>query len=130
MTPRTTKPHSLGMTLTYVTEWKFQSIYCMAFICENTKLGKKNLWNWLCKYNFMIFDLFTSPKGHQFEPRVKILPAFYSSRHSRWFDMPHGHVWKKMFLTPSASKFHPRAWPRRQNKNPFDIFHIFYLLLV
>ena len=40
----------------------------------------------------MIFDLLTSPQGHQFDPRMKILIAFCSARHPRRFDMPHDHV--------------------------------------
>ena len=37
----------------------------------------------------MIFDLLSSTKGHQFDPRMKILLAFCSARHPRRFDMPH-----------------------------------------
>ena len=40
----------------------------------------------------MIFDHLTSPQGHQFDPRMKMLLAFYSARHPHQFDMPHGHV--------------------------------------
>ena len=40
----------------------------------------------------MIFDLLTSPKGHQFDPRIKTLLAFCSARHPRRFDMPHDYV--------------------------------------
>ena len=40
----------------------------------------------------MIVDLLTSPQGHQFDPRMKILLAFCSARHPRRFDMPHNHV--------------------------------------
>ena len=52
----------------------------------------------------MIFDLLTSPQGHQFDPRMKILLAFCSARHPRRFDMPHDHVnfGKKIFDPPSA----------------------------
>ena len=31
----------------------------------------------------MIFDLLTSPQGHQFDPRMKVLLAFCSARHPR-----------------------------------------------
>ena len=48
----------------------------------------------------IIFDLLTSPKGHQFDPIMKMLLAFCSARHPRQFDMPHDHVW--IFLTPWA----------------------------
>ena len=40
----------------------------------------------------MIFDLLTSPQGHQFDPRKKMLLAFCSAHHSRRFDMLHDHV--------------------------------------
>ena len=40
----------------------------------------------------MIFDLLTSPQGHQFDPRMKMLLALCSTRRPRRFDMPHDHV--------------------------------------
>ena len=40
----------------------------------------------------MIFDILTSPQGHQFDPRMKMLLAFCSARHPRRFDMLHDHV--------------------------------------
>ena len=40
----------------------------------------------------MIFDLLTSPQGHQFDPSMKILLAFCSARHPRGFDTPHDNV--------------------------------------
>ena len=77
-----------------------------------------------------IFDLLTSPQGHQFDPRMKRLLAFCSARHPRRFDMPHDHVWKKM--TPWAPPV-PQcpthgAWPRGQNKNP--VWYVLYLSFV
>ena len=44
----------------------------------------------------MIFDLLTSPQGHQIDPRMKIIIAFCSARHPRRFDMPHDHFSKKI----------------------------------
>ena len=41
---------------------------------------------------FMIFDLLTSPQGHQFDPRMKMILAFCSARHLRRFDVLHDHV--------------------------------------
>ena len=59
----------------------------------------------------MIFDLLTSPQGHQFDPRMKMLYAFCSARHPRRFDMLHDHVCKNKLFdplgTPSAPKSHP-----------------------
>ena len=45
----------------------------------------------------MIFDLLTSPQGHQFDTRMKMLLTFCSARHPRRFDMLHDYVWKKLF---------------------------------
>ena len=45
--------------------------------------------------NLMIFDLLTSPQGHQFDPGVKILLVSCSTHHPLQFDMPHYHVRKK-----------------------------------
>ena len=39
----------------------------------------------------MLFDLLTSPIGHQFDPRMKMLLAFCSALFRR-FDMLHDHV--------------------------------------
>ena len=58
----------------------------------------------------MIFDILTSPQGHQFDPRIKMLLAFCSACHPRRFDMLHDHVWKKKLDplgTPCAPKSHP-----------------------
>ena len=59
----------------------------------------------------MIFDLLTSPQGHQFDPKMKILLAFCCARRPRRFDMPHDHVGKKKFFNPWAppapQKSHP-----------------------
>ena len=77
-----------GMTL--ATERKFCSICFLSFICENThkEFGIK-----IFEIDMlMIFDLLTSPQGHQFDPRMKMLLAFCSARHPRRFDMPHDPV--------------------------------------
>ena len=59
----------------------------------------------------MIFDLLTSPQGHQFDPRMKILLAFCSSRHPRRLDIPHYH----------AFKFLPPWHPQRPKSNPLGM---------
>ena len=48
----------------------------------------------------MIFELLTSPQGHQFDPRMKILHAFCSSRHPRRFNRLHDHVQRKHIFDP------------------------------
>ena len=75
----------------------------------------------------MIFDLLTSPKGHQFDPRMKILLAFCSARHPRRFDMPLDHVWKKKYFWPPGYPQRPKV-PRRQNENP--VWYVLYLSFV
>ena len=40
----------------------------------------------------MIFDLLTSPLGHKFDPRMKVILAFCSARDPRRFGMLHDHV--------------------------------------
>ena len=80
----------------------------------------------------MIFDLLTSPQGHQFDPRMKMLLAFCSARHPRRFDMAHVHVWKLLFLTtwapPAPQSRTPGAWPRLPNENP--VWYVLYLSFV
>ena len=116
--------------MTLATEWKFCSIRFLRFICENThkEFGIK-----IFEIDIlMIFDLFTSPQGHQFDPSMKMLLAFCSACHPRRFDMPHDHVWKKKNFDPWAPQVPqsptPGAWPRRQNKNP--VWYVLYLSFV
>ena len=66
------------------------------FVRTHTKFGIKDL----CDKNLIIFDLLTSPHGHQFEHSVKILLVFCSTNYPRQFDMPHDHVGKNNFLLP------------------------------
>ena len=54
----------------------------------HTKFGIKNFEIDM----LMILELLASPQGHQFDPRIKMLPAFCSVRHPLRFDMPHDHV--------------------------------------
>ena len=78
----------------------------------------------------MIFDLLTSPQGHQFDPRVKMLQfdllvipvdliCYMTMFEKKMFD-PLG--------TPIAPKSHPWGWSRRQKKNP--IWYVLYLSFV
>ena len=79
----------------------------------------------------MIFDLLTSPQGHQFDPRMKMLPAFCTARHHRRLDMPHDHVWNYFFWPPGHSQC-PKVPPLGHDpgdriKIPSDMFCIFHL---
>ena len=52
----------LGMT--QVAGWKYRLICYISFICEKIhKVWFKNLWNWLCNSDLMIFDLLAPPQG-------------------------------------------------------------------
>ena len=53
----------------------------------------------------------TSPKGHQFDPRVNILLAFCSTHicYPRQNDMQHDHVRKQM--CPLGRPWHPNSHP-------------------
>ena len=77
----------------------------------------------------MIFYLLTLPQGHQFDPRMKMLLAFCSSR--RWFDMLHDHVWKKIVWPPGypqCPKVPPLGHdPGNRIQIPSDMFCIFHL---
>ena len=66
-------------------------MFSIFYLWEHTKFGIK-----IFEIDMlMIFDLLTSPQGHQFDPRMKMLLALCSACHRRRFDMPHDHVWKK-----------------------------------
>ena len=62
-----------------------QYVFYLLFVRTHTKFGMK-----IFEIDMlMIFDLLTSPKGHQFDSRMKMLLAFCSSCHSRRFNMLH-----------------------------------------
>ena len=49
-------PESDPWGMTQATKWKSSLICFISFICEKTlKVWLKNLWNWLCNWNLMIF---------------------------------------------------------------------------
>ena len=82
----------------------------------------------------MIFDLLTLPQGHQFDPRVKMLPALCSTHHPLQFDMPHDNDWK-FFFDPLGAPLKPQR-PQvptqgqdtgNRTKILFVMFNIFYL---
>ena len=109
------------------------SIFSIFYLWEHKQsLVKK--WNWQGNRNLIIFDLLTSPKGHQFDPMMIILLAFCSNRHPRRCDMPHGHVWKDKLTPPPpwASPACPKVPPLEHDngdriKIPSDMFCIFHL---
>ena len=127
LTPPAPAVPTRGMTL--ATEWKFCSIRFLSFFVRtHTKFGI----NIFEIDMLMIFDLLTSPQGHQFDPRIKMLLAFCSARHPRRFDMLHDHVWKKIVWPPGypqCLKVPPLGHdPGDRIKIPSDMF--FYLSFV
>ena len=79
----------------------------LSFVRTHTKFGIK-----IVEIDMlMIFDLLTSPQGHQFDPRMKMLLAFCSCRHPHRFDMLHDNVWKKYCLTPLGTPSAPKSHP-------------------
>ena len=104
------------------------SICFLSFICENTH----KVWYKIFKIELlMIFDLLTSPQGHQFDSRMKMLLAFCCACHPRWFDMPHDHVWKKNWTPghPQCPKVPPLGHdPGDRIKISFDMICIFHLV--
>ena len=60
--PRYPQVPPLGMT--QAAEWKSRLICYISFICKKIhKFWFKNLWNWLCYSDLMIFDLLAPPHG-------------------------------------------------------------------
>ena len=65
-----------------------QYVFNLLFVRTHTKFDIK-----IFEIDMLvIFDLFTSPQGHQFDPRMKMLLAFCSARHPCRFDMLQDHV--------------------------------------
>ena len=93
----------------------------LLFMRTHTKFGI-----WLPKFND-IWPL-TSPQGHQFDPRMKILLAFCFACNPPGFDMPHDHVWKKNVWIPRPQSPIPGAWPWWQNEN--HVCYVLYLSFV
>ena len=77
----------------------------------------------------MIFDLLTSPQGHQFDQMMKILLVFCSARHPRRFDMHMTMFEKKIFFDPLGTPSAPPLGhdPGDRMKITADIFCIFHL---
>ena len=89
----------------------------------------KNLWNWLCNIDLMIFDLLAPPQG----PRG-LGPKQWC--HSMWHSCKYliHQIWLNfgIFLTPQPPKVPssptPGVWARRPNENP--VWYVLYLSFV
>ena len=51
--------------------------------------------------NLMVIDPLTPSQGRQFDRRLKLFSVSWSTAHPLLFDMPHDHVQKIKFLTPT-----------------------------
>ena len=64
----------LGMT--QAAKWISRLICFLSFICEKIhKVWFKNLWNWLCNSDLMIFDLLAPPQGPRARGPKKMAPV-------------------------------------------------------
>ena len=127
--PSSPKSHPLSMT--QVTEWKSYLIFIISFICEKThKVWFKNLWNWLCNWSLMIFDLLAPNQGLRWwGPKhcVTACAIHVSNSHTKfgWISE------KKIFLTPQPpciSQVQPLGHaPGDGMKILSNMFYIFHL---
>ena len=116
--------------MTQAAEWKSRLICYISFICEKMhKVWFKNLWNWLCNSDLMIFDLLAPPQGPSW-PRPKkwcrcMWHSYKNLTHQIWLNFG-------IFLTPQPPKVPwsptPGAWLRRPNENP--VWYVLYLSFV
>ena len=118
--------------MTQAPEWKSCLICYISFVCEKIyKVWFKNLWNWLCNSDLMIFDLLAPPQrpcGGGGPKNGAVACAIHvSNSHTK-----SGWISEKKILTtqpptvlPSPT---PGAWPRRPNENP--VWYVLYLSFV
>ena len=105
-----------------------QYVFYLLFVRTHTKFGIK-----IFEIDMlMIFDLLTSPQGHQFDPRMKMLLAFCLARHPPRFDMLHDHVCKNRIVWPPGYPKCPKVPPLGHDpgdriKILSDMFCIFHL---
>ena len=117
--PRYPKVPPLGMT--QAAEWKSSLICYISFVCKKIhKVWFKNLWNWLCNSDLMIFDLLTPPKG----PRGRGPKKWCRCMCQIWLNFG-----KKKKLTPQPPTVPPALGhdPGGRLKIPSDMFYIFHL---
>ena len=90
LTPQTPHgtPKSDPWGMTQAAEWKSRLICFISFMCEKThKVWFENLWNWLCNWNLMIFDLLAPPQGPRGRGQKKYAvahPIHVSNSHSKF----------------------------------------------
>ena len=109
LTPSTPKSHPWGMT--QATEWKSRLICFISFNCEKThKVWFKNLWNWLCDWDLMIFYLLAPPQGPRGLGPKKLCRCM-----CHWCKLLTHQIWlnfgKKFFFDHSTPHGTPKSDP-------------------
>ena len=81
-------PKSQHWDMTQASEQKSHLICFISSICKNThKVWYKNLWNWLCYCNLLVFDLLTppqSPRGWGQNFFAVAYPIYVSNSHTKF----------------------------------------------
>ena len=72
--------------------------------------------------NLMVIDPLTPSLGHQFDRRLKLFSVSWSTAHPLLFDMPHDHVQKIKFLTPTQG-------PRGRGHKIIMLVHVPFMLI-
>ena len=125
--PRYAQVPPLGMT--QAAKWKSRLICFISFICEKIyKVWFKNLWNWLCNSDLMIFDLLAPPQGPRARGPKKwrrcVCHLCKKLTHQIWLNFGKNFFWPPQPPTVPPSPT-ARAWPRLPNENP--VWYVLYL---
>ena len=100
----------------------------LSFVRRYTKFGFKNLWNWLCNSDLMIFDLLAPPQGPRARGPKKwrrcVCHSCKKLTHQIWLNFGKNFFWPPQPPTVPPSPT-PRAWPRLPNENP--VWYVLYL---
>ena len=131
LTPQHPQVPNPGACMTEGTEWKSRLICFISFICEKThKVLIKNLWNRLCNWDLMIFDLFAPPQGPRRRGPKKLCRCMCHSckllTHQIWLNLGN-----KVFGPPNPPRY-PQVPPLGHDpgdgmKIPSDMFYILQL---
>ena len=127
--PRYAQVPPLGMT--QAAKWKSRLICFISFICEKIyKVWFKNLWNWLCNSDLMIFDLLAPPQGPRGQDQKHGAGA--CAIHVRNSHTKSGWISGKIFFDRPNPPRYPQVRPLGhdpgcQMKIPSDMFYIFHV---
>ena len=127
--PRYPQVPPLGMT--QAPEWKSRLICYISFICEKIhKVWFKNLWNWLCNSDLMIWTFWPLPRapgGGDPKNGAVAYTIHVSNSHTK-----SGWISEKKKIWPQNPPRYPQVPPLGhdpggQMKIPSDMFYIFHL---